>query len=218
MLKLKYIAVALALASVTPLCRANSIISNPGPGLVTTAINPTTAGFDFTVGSTALQVTALGLWDQNRNGFTNAHDIGLWDNSGNLLAQVSVSAGTTNQLVGDFRYVSLATPVVLNAGATYVLGATFRNADLDRVISNFSGNQATFDPSVLPGNYRQIVGSSSLLFPNQNIQPGSAVGANAIFSTVPEGGPGILPIAFLFGALFLAHRKFASVRRPNPLG
>ena len=215
MLKFKYIAAALLVCLYVPLSHANSIITNPGPGLTTTAINATTAGFDFTVGSNALLVTALGLWDQSQNGFTNTHTVGLWDNTGNLLAQVSISSGTVDPLTGAFRYVTLATPVTLNAGSTYVLGATFRNGDLDRVVSNFNGNQAAFDNGVLPGNYRQIVGVSSLAFPNSNIQPGSAVGPNAQFSQIatPDAGPGILLLGVVLGALLLAHRQIVSASR-----
>ena len=219
MFRIKYIAATLAVCSIVPFSHANSIITNPGAGLVTTAINNTTAGFDFTVGSDSLMVTALGLWDQNRNGFTNSHTVGLWDNTGNLLAQVSISSGTSNPLTGDFRYVTLATPVTLNAGATYVLGATFRNGDLDRVISNSNGNQAAFDTAVVAGNYRQIVGLSSLAFPNSNIQPGSAVGPNAQFAPVtipvaiPDAGPGILLLGLVLGALLLVHWQIVSASR-----
>src|SRR3981189_981594 len=64
--------------------RANAIITNPGPGPTSTIGDFSTLGYDFTVGSAPLLVTALGLWDQNQDGFTNGHTVGLWDNAGNL--------------------------------------------------------------------------------------------------------------------------------------
>jgi hypothetical protein len=209
MFKINHIVVVLLCCVAIQLGHANTIITNPGPGLPTTPIGNTTAGFDFTVGSMSLMVTALGMWDQSQNGFTNAHTVGLWDISGNLLAQASLSPGTANPLIGDFRYVTLATPITLTAGMSYVLGATYVNADLDRVIVNVSGNQATFDPAITPGDFRQNVGLTGLLFPSSNIQTGSVVGPNAVFSPVPEGGPGLVCVALTLVALILVRRRMA---------
>ena len=208
MFRVKYIAAVLLFCCVVPLGRANSIITNPGPGLVSSSIGNTTGGFDFTVGSTSLMITALGLWDQNQNGLTNSHSIGLWDNSGTLLAQVLISSGTVAPLTGAFRYVDLSAPVTLNAGMTYVLAATYLNVDLDRVVVNINGNQAAFDPLVLAGNFRQEV-ASGLVFPDANIQPGSVVGPNALFAPVatPETGPGVLFTALVLVALFVLRRR-----------
>ena len=38
--------------------------------------------------------TALGIWDWNQDGLTNAHTINLWDTAGNLLATALISAGS----------------------------------------------------------------------------------------------------------------------------
>ena len=213
MFRFKYIAAVLLLSLAAPLSYANTIITDPGPGLVSTAIDNTgvgvIAGFDFTA-QTTLLVTELGMWDQSRNGFTNSHSVGLWDTAGNLLAQVQISAGTGDPLSGDFRFVTLATPVTLTAGMTYVLGATYKNFDLDRLILNKNGQQATFDSEITPGNFRQTVGSANLVAPTV-VQSGSGVGPNARFTAVPETAPGILLLAGVLGALFLVHRRIATI-------
>ncbi|HEY4283411.1 MAG TPA: DUF4082 domain-containing protein [Chthoniobacterales bacterium] len=213
MFRIKYIAVAVLLSLTAPLGRANSVIADPGPGLISTAIDNTgvgvIAGFDFTVDQTLL-VTALGMWDQSQNGFTNSHHVGLWDSTGNLLAQVQISPGTVDSLSGAFRYVSLATPVTLNAGMTYILGATYINFDLDRLILNKDGKQAIFDPLIMAGNFRQTVGVANLVAPTV-VQSGSGVGPNAQFIAVPEAGPGVLLFAVVLGALFLVHRRIAAI-------
>jgi MYXO-CTERM domain-containing protein len=211
MFRVKHIAAVLLFCLVVPLGHANSIITNPGPGLVSSSIGTTTGGFDFTVGSASLLVSALGIWDQNQNGLTNSHTVGLWDNTGNLLAQVSTASGTVDPLTGAFRYVNLATPVTLNAGMTYVLAATYLNVDLDRVVVNINGNQAAFDPLVLAGNFRQEL-ASGLVFPDANIPPGSVVGPNALFTPVatPETGPGLLFTALVLVALFVFRRRIAT--------
>jgi hypothetical protein len=127
--------------------RANAIITNKGPGTDSTIGDFTTLGYDFAVGSAPLLVTSLGLWDQNQDGFTNGHTLGLWDNAGNLLATAAILPGTVDPLSGEFRYATLATSVTLMAGTTYVLGATYVDQDADHFILNVGGNQATFHPA-----------------------------------------------------------------------
>jgi hypothetical protein len=204
MFRIHCLAVALLLCFAAPLARANSIITSAGTGLTQTAIGNTTAGFDFTVGSDSLLLTALGMWDQSANGFTNSHTVDLWDNAGNLLATVQIAAGTVDPLTGTFRYVTLATPILLQAGMTYVLGASYIDHDADRLIANLS-TQASFDPAVTAGNFRQTIGAG-VLFPTV-IQAGSAVGPNALFTAVPEAGPGTALIGAVFGGLFLIARR-----------
>lgn len=82
-----------------------------------------TAGWAFRVGPQAVQVRALGLYDV-ANGLKDAHPIGLWSASGTLLAQATLPAGTASQRIGSYRYVAI-TPITLNAGQTYVIGAYF---------------------------------------------------------------------------------------------
>ena len=121
--------------------QANTIITNAGPGGLSIADSDANFGYDFTVGSTPLLVTALGLWDGPQevqgqfsgaigDGFVNSHVIGLWDSSGNLLAKATIQPLTVDTLVGEFRYSSVLIPtnpgpVILSANTTYVLGAAF---------------------------------------------------------------------------------------------
>ena len=196
---------------------ANAIITDPGPGSTGAFGSTTTAGYDFTVGVAPIFVNALGLWDQNQDGFTNAHSIGLWDNAGNLVTAGAVAPGTVNPLSGEFRYATLPMPVMLQAGTTYVLGATYVDADADRFIFNTGGDQATFDPAVTPGNARGLAGF--LVFPSLDNGAGSFVGPNAQFSfttnSVPASGPGLVCLTVLFLGLFSAR---CSLDRRTPAG
>ena len=188
--------------------QANAIITNSGPGILNASGSNGNVGYDFTVGSTPLMITALGLWDGPQwngdifvgsvgGGFESEHVIGLWDNSGNLLAKAVMQIGMGDTLMGEFRYASVLIPtnpgpVILSAGTTYVLGAAYIEDDPDALKINNGGNQATFDPAVSAGNVRFSSGGFS--FPGDNIGPGSFVGPNALFTLVtngngvPEGG------------------------------
>jgi hypothetical protein len=74
-------------------------------------------------------VTALGYFDYQGDGFATQHDVGIYNSSGTLLTHALLSAGTVNQLIGDFRYTDIA-PITLAAG-TYTLAAT-TNGPADR--------------------------------------------------------------------------------------
>ncbi len=82
---------------------------------------PFTLGSSFTV-NTAMQLTALGFFDDGSNGLAESHQLGLWNSSGTLLATATVNAGVVDPLNGQFRYASIV-PVTLLAGQSYTIGA-----------------------------------------------------------------------------------------------
>src|SRR4029453_4540416 len=125
--------------------------------------------------------TALGIWDWQQNGLTESHTVSVWDTSGNLLATALIAAGTINPLVGEFRYATIS-PIILSAGTTYVLGATYIGYTQDPWVQNISGNQATFDPAGSAGNVRFKTGGGFAFPDNTSLGPGSLVGPNAQFS------------------------------------
>src|SRR5205085_1953223 len=114
-----------------PYADANSMITDPGQGIVATSGADQTVGFQFTDGGPNLEVTALGVWDQNGDGLLNSHFVGIWDINGNLLGQVLVAAGTTDPLIGEFRYATLTQPILLNCGFQYVIGANYPGVGAD---------------------------------------------------------------------------------------
>ena len=90
--------------------------------LVTQDSSPLSFGFEFTTNA-AVTVTSLGYFDNGGDGFATAHTVGIYDNTGNLITEITLDAGTGGTLEGSFRYESIA-PVVLAAGESYVLAAT----------------------------------------------------------------------------------------------
>src|SRR5207248_7578803 len=94
---------------------ANTILTDAGSGLAGT-VSGGNFGYDFTVGSTPLMITALGLWDGPQSngsigdGFASEHFVGLWDNSGYLLAKAVMPIGMGDMLIGEFRYAAVLIP------------------------------------------------------------------------------------------------------------
>ena len=81
---------------------------------------PQTLGDIFTPAEN-ITVTSLGLFDYQDNGLGEAHEVGIFNQSGTLLASGLVSAGTVNPLADHFRYAAIA-PLALTAGQTYIAG------------------------------------------------------------------------------------------------
>jgi hypothetical protein len=94
-------------------------------------------GWQFTVNS-PIVVTQLGVWDGLRRygsggtqpttaggGLGEDHTVTIWDGQGNPLAQATVPAGTSSELVGVFRYVALPSPIMLEPGI-YAIGAYYK--------------------------------------------------------------------------------------------
>jgi len=108
-----------------------------------------TFGWGFSVNRT-IRVTQLGILDQPNSvqfvrgdGLAFSHAVALWTSTGNLLAQVTIPAGASGNVVDHFRYVPLTRPVILPPGS-YVVGA-FYPAPRDQVYDEFSHQ---YDPVI----------------------------------------------------------------------
>jgi hypothetical protein len=78
-------------------------------------------GWSFTANA-AIQVTQLGFYDDQKNGLTQSHPVGIYDmQTKALLVQATVSP--SDPLTGYFRYVALPQPLALTAGHNYVIMA-----------------------------------------------------------------------------------------------
>jgi hypothetical protein len=109
----------------------------------------------------SVRVTHLGWFDRLQDGLTNAHEVGLWDGSGALVVSATVPAGTAAPLVDGFRYVAIS-PVVLDAGETYVVAGTDPAPTADPF--RFQGSGVAYDPAI--GFVQSLwVSSSSLTLP-----------------------------------------------------
>jgi hypothetical protein len=144
---------------------------------------PFTLGFEFSA-TQAITVTQLGVFDNNQVGLVDSHLVGLFAMDGTLIASATVASGTTEPLVNQFRYQSIA-PVTLTAG-TYFLGALYLTGDDGLLFPGDSTGFATA-PAItfIESTY---AGGSTLSPPTSpfNDEPGY-FGPNLIFTTaVPE--------------------------------
>jgi hypothetical protein len=209
---------------------ANTILTNSGIGSVSAVSANVNEGYDFTVGANAIQITALGLWDGPQftppatvsgsvgDGFASEHVVGLWDNSGNLLAKAVMQIGTGDTLMGEFRYAAVLIPtnpgpVILSAGSKYVLGAAYAQFDPDMIKVSTNASQPGYDPAVNSGDARFSAGVFG--FPDTVFAPGAFIGPNALFTvltnghTIPESGATLAMMLLALVACLIGHRVVA---------
>ena len=195
--KCSMVAAFLSVICATSLAHASLVTRNAnGAG---TRTRDSVIGYQFTVGGTAAQINALGVYDHNSDGLLDAHDVGIWDSSNVLLRSVSVPSGTSATLLDDFRYADVA-PLTLSAGTTYVIGALFFNSEGGL---EGSGNPAVDDPFIDgdPRPWDDVAGITTLQsrFNDSGtlVQPtvnggnpiGRWAGANATFIAPPSAAP-----------------------------
>jgi hypothetical protein len=178
----------------------------------TTAVNsccPQSLGWEFTV-SAPIQVTHLGVYDDDLDGLLFAHDVAIWSTAGSAalgsaLGTATVPSGTTAPLTAQFRYVALVTPFVLAPGS-YIIGATWNGGSPDDYIAGGALSAFTTAAGITFFEPRHSGGFSPFTRPVgpsfSGINPG-VFGPNFQFTAVPE--PGTLTLTAL-GVAGLAAR------------
>ena len=151
-------------------------------------------GFEFST-NTDIIVTSLGFYDDFKNGLTEAHDIGIYDNTGTLL--VSSTVDNTSSLDGWFRWVSIS-DTFLGAGSNYFIAAVTGSENY-----TWDPNGFIVDPNInfIADAYIQ---STILTMPNNSNNVRGIFGANFDYKTVaPVPEPATL-LLFGFSILGIA--------------
>jgi hypothetical protein len=166
-----------------------------------------TYGWEFQANSSII-ATQLGLWDQGADGLDFAHEVGLWNASGQLLASATVPAGTDAALIDDFRYVPIA-PVTLSVGENYILGAFYGADAMDPVfVADGTFSKITAAPGITPQG-SMYAESTSLVFPGGfPLSDSGTFGPSFTFQAVPEPGTIVLLSMGAFGGLVWWRRRF----------
>jgi hypothetical protein len=184
-------------------------------------VNPATAsanvmcGFKFTVGATDATVNALGLWDENEDGLSQSHEVGLWKwvsaSSGVFVTSVTIPAGTGAELINEFRWVDLPANVVLDANTTYVVAALYLKSSPDRFrgLSNSTTTDADEDTTYAVPAGSASLASSVLAYPTLQSTNGVNMYVGPNVSFIPEPASMVL---LLCGAALLAPARRRSVQ------
>ena len=165
-----------------------------------TGQNSYNLGYEFTSNS-AINITSIGYFFDPTVGFTQDHQVGIYDLSGNLLGSATVSQNTANDTAnGFFMYTALPSGgITLTPGSYIVAGVT---GPTDPYLFNVLDYT---DPSN-PGN--GLVTPSEISF----VQDEFAVGGD--LSAIPTSTDG-LPGSY-FGPNFLFTSNGAAVPEPSP--
>jgi hypothetical protein len=128
---------------------------------------PFTLGWEFSTNN-AINVNALGFFDDSQDGLAESHAVGLWNSAGNLLAEATVVSG--DPLVDQWRY-SDVTPVSLAAGEDYFVGALFTSGA---------------DPVVFPGFGASVTTTAYINYLGATYASGGSLSS----PTLPDSSPG----------------------------
>jgi len=142
-------------------------------------------------------VLQLGLYDGSFNpatGFTQPHDVAIWDANRNLVISAHIPQGQSGILDRDFRFVDVPS-TSLQSGQTYVIGAFSAGP-----VSDYTGlvpiayrdQLGDFDPRIEFSAYRAGLSPGSITFPeSRDVNYFGGFGPNFVIA-VPEPSPLLL--------------------------
>lgn len=162
---------------------AFDFMAGSGGGLVINA----TDGWEFSVES-PVTVSSLGVWDHKGDGLGTAIPVGMWDSDGELLASVTIPAGTKAREVDGFRYVAIRT-VRLEAGQNYIIGAAYTPETKENIGGGNTAMRFFSDGALRWIGRRRVTRQPALAFP----------------ARMPEAAPGVPHIGG-FGPNFLIEK------------
>lgn len=190
--------------SLLTLCAFSTLVSAPAKAqtaaitfdsMVAQLNTDRTIGWSFNVTApSGINVIGLSVFDLGLDGFSSAHQVGIWSPSGTLLASVTMPTGTVAPFdsSGLYRYVGI-TPLTLPQGNNYIVGASYGASNADGIAYRISGT--TTAPGVFQNNGGLMNVGSSLTRPTTDYGTftnfgggGSFVVGAAPSASAPEPG------------------------------
>jgi hypothetical protein len=194
-----------AIFASSAVARSQTLFSDPSGLFIDTGLfSASTVGATFTVGSQAVTVTALGVYDSNQDGLVASHSVGIWS-SGSLIANAVVPAGTGATLQGSYRYVGITT-LTLSPNTTYTIGAFFNSPSNGYDPIGTLGTWS-FDPAFSAAvPYYYSGDPTGFIEPTTGYAASELWAANMLFTPVPE--PGSLILTAASALLMFRRRRF----------
>jgi hypothetical protein len=190
---------ALTLASVAAHATTDAVTYTPGSEFT----NGTwSLGWAFTVGSSNIDVTALGTFSDPGNPIQESHDVGIFTTGGTLLAMTTVNPSLYVQ-DGYFADEILGSPLALSAGQTYVIAAETGS-------ENYSYGGSLTNSADVSWDYDLYTYSSSLVMPTTSDGAGASYfGPNfQYYTTATTSTPSpAAVIPFAVGLVAAARRR-----------
>jgi len=188
------------------------------------ASQSTTVGWAFET-TRPIQLTKLGFFDAGRDGLDVPHNVGIWDQHGNLLGWAFVDEGTDAPLVGRYRYARIRpserpahfAPLVLPAGETFVIGATVRWGTIAPACVGCSGGIGEIEPFPFKVDSRRLRVHAALDLLNaglRDVVPADTLPLLNYPENVLDGVQTLAP-NFLFRELDVSHHSARLMFRPS---
>jgi hypothetical protein len=192
-------------------------------------------GNDFNVNSPIL-VTQLGAFDSGQDGFVNTITVGLFqrlpggnpntDVTGMLLASLTLT-GTNGTLAGNYRFLPLAQPLVVQPGFYDIdavgFGASDRNGNENVAVPGFAVTTNSGGGLISFVGTGRFDNNTTLDYPpnsgaNQgfpNLSPHPFAGGSFEFTAAPVPEPSTLALLSLGGLALAGWRRWKGKQLPN---
>lgn len=200
---------AAALGCVQPISATPTPLIDFTGGFVEPNASDVTYGYSFTITGMSYEITGLGAFESFSQSLSLAHEVGVWDAGGTLLASAIVGGGNpivaSSDALGQWR-VADVTPLVLGPG-TYYAGVYYpSNSELVLL--------GAVTPVALPGityNSSQYRFGFALDFPSSGFGSDALIGPVLIGETAGPSGevPEPATLALLGAGIFLVSRRKA---------
>lgn len=215
----KYIVGLIALTSVQANAAVAITVNTVPTAFRLGAVADQTIAWDLTVGADDILVSSLGYFDYDGDGLESPSNVAIFQDlgaSGQVnLGEVTIT-GSAGAMVGNFRYVDLAVPVLLSAGTTYRIAGNTGNDGGNSNSLPFTGGAPldfTADPAIAsagPDFQATSTFGGSVVYPffelnNAGVFELPLVNVQYDVSTIPEPSSSLL--IGLCGGLFALRRR-----------